>query len=138
MRVFVLIQRCFVRNYVMFFQTVICIFQRINTERYSMSDNDNKIGSLMVLAMFLFNNNFLLTDCCILFITTLQKQNAAPRFPLVSFCRCCSAPAVFLRFRFKNRACFIQASKRIPLQSLSEETSLYTCTHSPPYRRNWL
>ena len=55
MLVFVLIQRCFIRNYVMFFQTVICIFQRINTERFSMSDNDNKIGSLMVLAMFLFN-----------------------------------------------------------------------------------
>ena len=55
MRVFVLIQRYFIRNYVMFFQTVICIFQRINTEGFSMSDNDNKIGSLMVLAMFLFN-----------------------------------------------------------------------------------
>ena len=30
-----------------------------------------------------------------------------PRFPLVSFCRCCSAPAVFLRFRSKNRRCFL-------------------------------
>ena len=60
-----------------------------------------------------------------------------PRFPLVSFCRCCSAPAVFFRFRSKNRACFIQASKRIPLQSLSVSNRPYICTH-PPYRRNWL
>ena len=60
-----------------------------------------------------------------------------PRFPLVSFCRYCSAPAVFFRFRSKNRACFIQASKRIPLQSLSVSNLPYICTH-PPYRRNWL
>ena len=76
-----------------------------------------------------------MADCCILFTTTLQKQNAAPRFPLVSFCRCCFLPAVFFRFRSKNRACFIQASKRIPLQSLSVSNRPYICTH-PPYRRN--
>ena len=29
-----------------------------------------------------------------------------PRFPLVSFCRCCFLPAVFLRFRSKNRIGF--------------------------------
>ena len=72
-----------------------------------------------------------MADCCILFTTTLQKQNAAPRFPLQSFCRYCFVPAVFFRFRFKNRACFIQASKRIPLQSLSVSTLPYTCTHLP-------
>ena len=74
---------------------------------------------LFFLYGFLF-----MADCCILFTTTLQKQNAAPRFPLVSFCRCCFLPAVFFRFRSKNRACFIQASKRIPLQSLSVDENV--------------
>ena len=66
-----------------------------------------------------------------------STQPPPPRFSLVSFCRYCSAPAVFFRFRSKNRACFIQASKRIPLQSLSVSNRPYICTH-PPYRRNWL
>ena len=30
-----------------------------------------------------------------------------PLFSLVSFCRCCFLPAVFLRFRSKNRRCFL-------------------------------
>ena len=34
-----------------------------------------------------------------------------PRFPLVSFCRCCSTPAVFFRFRSKNRRCFLKQQK---------------------------
>ena len=66
-----------------------------------------------------------MADCCILFTTTLQKQNAAPRFPLVSFCRCCFLPAVFFRFRSKKRRCIIRAAKRIPLQSLS--VGMYVC-----------
>ena len=36
-----------------------------------------------------------------------STQPPPPRFPLVSFCRCCFLPAVFLRFRSKNRRCFL-------------------------------
>ena len=89
-----------------------------------------------------------------------------PRFPLVSFCRCCFIPAVFFRCRSKNRRCFLivhgwtwfyaatsltfrqtrfQALYK-DVQRLIEDTasiavrkqpSLYMYAFSP-YRRNWL
>ena len=66
------------------------------------------IFAKVLCSIIFFLDGFLFpADCCILFTTTLQKQNAAPRFPLVSFCRCCSAPAVFFRCRSKNRRCFL-------------------------------
>ncbi|MGP1422458.1 MAG: hypothetical protein ACTTKM_00700, partial [Prevotella fusca] len=44
-RVFAFICRCFTRNYVMIFQTVVCAFQSIKMERFSASEDDNKVGS---------------------------------------------------------------------------------------------
>ena len=70
----------------------------------------------------LFNSYF--------FFFLLQRTGVPPpRFPLVSFCRYCFVPAVFLRFRFKNRTCCIHAPERMPLQSLSGCNLPYTCTY---------
>ena len=43
----------------MFFQTVVCNFQGINMKRFSVSEDDNKVGSQDRLAMFLFINKVL-------------------------------------------------------------------------------
>ena len=47
-------------------------------------------------SLFFLDSSLFMADCCILFTTTLQKQNAAPRFPIVSFCLSCLIPAVLL------------------------------------------
>ena len=77
-----------------------------------------------------------MADCCILFTTTLQKQNAAPRFSLVSFCLSCSIPAVLL-LSSKTASALSKRQKRYRFYHCPETSLPYICTH-PPYRRNWL
>ena len=58
MRVFAFICRCFTRNYVMIFQSVVCDFQSISMKRFSVSEDDNKVGKPRQswLCFYLMNN----------------------------------------------------------------------------------
>ncbi len=54
-RVFAFICRCFIRNYVMIFQPLVCDFQSIIMKRFSVSEDDNKTDSQDSLGYVLFN-----------------------------------------------------------------------------------
>ena len=64
--------------------------------------------------VFLFNKQFSLADCCILFTITIKKTKcstalSAPIFLPLLLC----SRGVFPLNRFKNRRCIIYAAKRI-------------------------
>ena len=64
--------------------------------------------------VFLFNKQFSLADCCILFTITIKKTKcstalSAPIFLPLLFC----SRGVFPLGRFKNRTCITRAAKRI-------------------------
>ena len=75
-------------------------------------------------AVFLFNKQFSLADCCILFTITSKKTKcstalSAPIFLPLLFC----SRGVFPLGRFKNRTCIIRAAKRISASIAVRETT---------------
>ena len=74
-----------------------------------------------------------MADCCILFTTTLQKQNAAPRFPLVSFCLFCLIPAVLL-LSSKTASAYSKRQKGYRFNRCPWVCMYYTCNQFPNHR----
>ena len=81
--------------------------------------------------VFLFNKQFSLADCCILFTITIKKTKcstalSAPIFLPLLFC----SRGVFPLNRFKNRRCIIYAAKRISASIAVRNTTVPISVYS--------
>ena len=81
--------------------------------------------------VFLFNKQFSLADCCILFTITIKKTKcstalSAPIFLPLLFC----SRGVFPLNRFKNRTCITRAAKRISASIAVRNTTVPSSVYS--------
>ena len=66
---FAVLYRCFTRNYVMIFQTIVCIFSKSKKKWFSMSEDENRIDS------WLSQPYFCLMGCFVSYIKAIRKAS---------------------------------------------------------------